>query len=262
VRGYRVLVVAGGVLAALLLSACGGGASEVGVGEPPKHEAADGGYVTPPEVTGVQPSGGRVTLSGKAAPGAIVRLATPQGGATEATADGQGAWRLSVPTTTQGGLYALSQRSGGRAIQAEGYVLVTPQGEGALLRAGAGAIRLGPKLPQAGVTAVDFDRAGAAVVSGRGPPGGAISARLDGKKVGESRIDPQGRFAIALLTTLEPGTHSIKVFGDSVDASLNLDASPAAPLTGGPIRTTPTGAGLRVDWMTPGGGVQSSVLAP
>jgi hypothetical protein len=260
VKGHSVLVVAGAALASVLLSACGGGVADAG--DTPAREAADAGYSPPPEVTGVQPAGGRVTLTGRAAPGAVIRLATPQGGATEATVDAHGGWRLSAPATPQGGLYALSQRSGGRLIQAEGYVLVTPRGEGALLRAGAGAIRLGPRLPAAGVTALDFDRAGAAVISGLGPAGGAISARLDGKKVGESRIDPQGRFAIALLATLEPGPHSIKVFGDSVDASLNVDASPAAPLTGGPIRATPTAAGLRVDWMTPGGGVQSTVLAP
>jgi hypothetical protein len=247
-------------MAALLLSACNGGVRDTG--DRPRREAADAGYSAPPEITGVQPSGGRVTLTGKAAPGATVRVATPQGGATEAAVDAQGTWRLAVPATPQGGLYALSQRFGGRAIQAQGYVLVTPQGDGALLRAGAGAIKLGPKLPLSGVTALDFDRAGAAVVSGRGPAGGAISARLDGKKVGESRIDPQGRFAIALLAPLEPGPHSIKVFGDSVDSSLTVDASRAAPLTTGPIRATPTGAGLRVDWMTPGGGVQSTVLAP
>lgn len=259
-KGQSVLVVAGAALAGLMLSACGGAAPAPG--EAPKREAADAGYSAPPEITSVQPAGGRVALTGKAAPGATVRLATPQGGITEAMVNSQGVWKLTAPATPQGGLYALSQRLGGRVIQAEGYVLVTPRGDGALLRAGAGAIRLGPQVPAAGVTALDFDRAGAAVISGRGPAGGAISARLDGRKVGESRIDPQGRFAIALLATLEPGPHSLKVFGDSVDASLNVDASRAAPLTGGPIRTTSTGAGLRVDWMTPGGGVQSTVLAP
>ncbi len=247
-------------LSALTLSACGGGVRDTG--DAPKHEAADAGYAAPPEVTGVQPAAGRVTLSGRAAPGSMVRLASPQGSTTETPVDGQGGWRLAVPAAPQGGLYALSQRSGGRVIQAEGYLLVTPRGDGALLRAGAGAIKLGPQLPAAGVTALDFDRAGAAVISGRGPAGGAISARLDGKKVGESRIDAKGRFAIALQAPLAPGTHSVKVFGDSVDASLNVDASRAAPLTGGPIRATQIGAGLRVDWMTPGGGVQSTVLAP
>ena len=259
-RSHTVLVVAGGALCALGLSACGGGVRDAV--DAPNHEAADAGYSAPPEVTGVQPAGGRVTLTGKAAPGAMVRLASPQGSATEARVSAQGVWTMSVSATPQGGLYALSQRSGGRAIQAEGYLLVTPRGDGALLRAGAGAVKLGPQLPAAGVTALDFDRAGAAVVSGRGPAGGAISARLDGKKVGESRIDPQGRFAIALQAPLPPGAHSIKVFGEAVDASLNVDAARAAPLTGGPIRATQTGAGLRVDWMTPGGGVQSTVLAP
>ena len=255
-----VLVVAGAALGALALSACGGSVRDAA--DAPRHETPEASYSAPPEVTGAQPAGARVALAGKAAPGAMVRLATPQGGATEARVDAQGGWRLSVPAAPEGGLYALSERSGGRTIQAEGYLLVTPRGDGALLRAGAGAVKLGPQQPAAGVTALDFDRAGAAVVSGRGPPGGAISARLDGKKVGESRIDAQGRFAIALQAPLPPGVHAIKVFGEAVDASLNVDAARAAPLTGGPMRATQTGAGLRVDWMTPGGGVQSTVLAP
>jgi hypothetical protein len=63
-----------------------------------------------------------------------------------------------------------------------------------------------------------------------------------------------------LAEGLKPGGHSIKVFGDAVDAGLTVDTSPAPPLTGGPIRTQATSAGLRVDWMTPGGGVQTTLL--
>jgi len=39
-----------------------------------------------------------------------------------------------------------------------------------------------------------------------------------------------------------------------------FQVTPAAPLVDGPLRSQLTSAGLRVDWMTPGGGVQSTIL--
>jgi hypothetical protein len=39
-----------------------------------------------------------------------------------------------------------------------------------------------------------------------------------------------------------------------------VQVTPAAPLAQGPLRSQLTSAGLRVDWMTPGGGVQSTIL--
>ena len=144
--------------------------------------------------------------------------------------------------------------------QSEGYLLLTPDGRGVLLRSGAGALAIGAE-PKAGLISFDVDRDGAAMVSGRGPAGGSVSARVDGRKLGESRIGADGRFSIALSGPVSPGRHSLKVFGDALDVSLPIDASPAAPLTEGPFRATPTPAGLRVDWMTPGGGVQSTLVA-
>lgn len=216
--------------------------------------------MTPPQVTGLQPSGGQVLLVGDGAPGATVRLATPKGDSTEAKVDATGHWRLGAPARPEAAIYGLSQTVSGRTVQSQGYLLITPDGRGVLLRAGAGAVVLGDE-PAAGLTAFDVDRDGGAVVSGRGPAGGAVSARVDGHKLGEGRIDPDGRFALPLSGPVAPGGHSLKVFGDSIDASLVFDASPAAPLTDGPFRATAVPAGLRIDWMTPGGGVQTTLVA-
>ena len=45
-------------------------------------------------------------------------------------------------------------------------------------------------------------------------------------------------------------------FNDEV----TVRTTPAQPLAQGPLRSQFTPAGLRVDWMTPGGGVQSTLL--
>ena len=139
------------------LSACGGPSSAPAqAGDP-----GDAGYGAPPAVTGLKAQGGQVLLTGTAAPKSTVRLATPRGPAAQGTADATGHWRLSAPATAA--IYGLSQVLDGRVIQSEGYLLVTPEGRGVLLRAGAGALAIGPE-PAAGVTSFDIDRDGAAMV--------------------------------------------------------------------------------------------------
>jgi hypothetical protein len=224
------------------------------------RDAGDAGYGAPPMVTEVQAAGPRVLLIGTAAPKATVRLAAPRGVAAQGLADATGHWRLSAPALPTAAIYGLSQILDGRTVQSEGYLLITPDGRGMVLRSGAGALAVGPE-PKVGLISFDVDRDGAAMVSGRGQPGGSVSARIDGRKLGESRIGADGRFSIALSGPVSPGRHGLKVFGDSLDVSLPIDASPAAPLTEGPFRATSTPAGLRVDWMTPGGGVQSTLVA-
>lgn len=244
--------------ASLVLAACGGGPASAPA--QPKAEADDAGYGPAPAVTAIQAAGGNLVLTGTGTPKATVRLATPGGVALAGAVDASGHWRLTTPSHPAAAIYGLSQSLAGRTVQSEGYLLITPEERGVLLRAGVGALTIGDQ-PAVGVTSFDVDRDGAAVVSGKGPPGGSVSAHLDGRKLGEGRIDPDGRFSLPLSgPAVSPGHHYLKVFGDSLDETLAIDASPAAPLTEGPFRATQTPAGLRVDWMTPGGGVQTTLV--
>lgn len=154
-------------------------------------------------------------------------------------------------------MYGVSEVVSGRVLQASGYLLVTPDGLGVVLRSGAGAMVLAASTP-ARVTALDIDHEGGAVVSGFCPAGTKTSVRLDGDKLGEGRADAQGRFVLALTGPVNPGKHSLKLFGDSMNMSLTLDIDRATPLTSGPYRTTRVGRDLKVDWMTPGGGEQTT----
>lgn len=220
---------------------------------------ADTGYLEPPLVAEVRLAGDELRLSGSAPASSRVRLATPQGEALFAEADTKGVWRLTIPRGAQPQIYGLSAASDGRTVQSEGYLLLTPDGEAALLRAGTGALRVG-RAGKNDLDAIDFDREGGAVVSGRAPAGAALSVHVDGRKLAEGRADARGRYVLALTQQLEPGRRQVDVFGDATENPVEVEATPAPPLSSGPFRAAAVPAGLRVDWMTPGGGVQSTIL--
>lgn len=223
------------------------------------QKAAAEAYDASPQVTSVRPGrGGAQAVTGVADPDAQVRLATPAGQAWTVVADAQGRWSLALPSSGEARIFGLSEVAHGRRVQAQGYVLVGPHGEAALLRAGTGAERLDPTAgPRVG--AFDFDREGGAVVSGVAPAHAWLSLRLDGRQAAEGRADAQGRYAIA-LNQLTPGVHSLQILGDGFTDTAQVAISPAAPLVGGPMRSQFTRGGLRVDWLTPGGGEQSTIL--
>ncbi|HEY3694977.1 hypothetical protein [Phenylobacterium sp.] len=224
----------------------------------PKGEtSADAGYIPAPSLDAAESSAGGVRLQGTAQPRARVRLAPPSGEALFAPADGRGRWRIVLPVAPGAWIFGLSMAADGRQVQAQGYVLVTASGRAAVLRAGAGAIVLGPPAPPR-LTAVDFDRQGGAVVSGLAGPQAAVSVRVDGRPGAVGRADAGGRFSLALPQPLTPGSHQVEIVGDAFTDTVAVDATPATALSGGPFRATAAAGGLRADWMTPGGGVQST----
>lgn len=243
--------------AALALGGCGRKPAKPA--DEAKANPAPTDYAAPPSVLDVRPEANGVAVSGAAPPGLQVRLATPQGQAVFASSDAQGRWRIVLPEAGETRIFGLSEKIEGRQVQAQGYLVVGPRGRAALLRAGAGAERLDLR-PSPSLDAVDFDRDGAAVVSGKAPPGSLVFLRFDGRQVAEARADDAGRYSIALAQPAPKGMHEVEVAGDNYTRSGVVEVSPPAPLVEGPLRSQFTKGGLRVDWMTPGGGVQSTVL--
>ena len=229
--------------------------------ERPRESAAERGYAPPPAITAsARGPEGRVLLAGVAAPASRVRLGSPDGREIFAVADAAGAWRAALPANDGVSLYGLSAPQGGRTVQAEGYVAAAPGGEAARLRAGSGAMVFGRARPGAGLLAADFDRKGAAVLSGWGPAGRAVSLSVDGQARARIEPGPDGRFMLTLDKPLPAGGHVVEVAAGGAPWRGSLDISPAAPLIGGPFRAAPVAGGWRVDWLTPGGGVQSTVI--
>ncbi len=254
------------IAAATLLAGCGPGApSRSDASTPSASGAAEAGFDGPPRaalLTGL--AGGGAVLSGAAAPEAEVRLATPQGRAFTATADDAGAWRLQLPRLDEATLFGLSSRRETRTVQAEGYVAVLPAPApfAVLLRAGASASPIRPAAPALAVEAVDVDAAGAAVVSGSGPAGAALAAFVDGAAAGEGAANDAGRFIIPLTRPLAGGGHQLAVrqaTSGAESAVRVVDARPMAP-EAGPYSARRLEGAWRLDWLTPGGGLQTTLL--
>jgi hypothetical protein len=243
----------------VLLSACGEG--QVGAGSPLNREAeAPSSYLAPPSARALRASAEGPVLSGVAAPGSRVRLATPEGEVRLTEANDQGAWSIPLGPIDAPRIFGLSMLIGERTVQAEGYQLVLPDGRLVLLRAGAGAVVVQGAAEQ-GIAAFDFDEEGGAVISGAAPPEAILSVRIDGRTVSTSgRADAEGRFSLPFGAPVPPGPHQIRVQGESLDLSAEVDATPANAPEEGAIRAVRTRHGLRVDWLTPGGGLQSTLL--
>lgn len=247
------------IVASLSLAACGDGSPPAIVSQAPAPVAASAAYLAPPSVTSARLDGGQIVLAGIAPASSRVRLATPEGQAVFAEADGKGAWTVALPAAPEARIFGLSAAAGQRTAQGEGYLLLIPTGEAVMLRAGAGAIRVG-RDGRSGVDAVDFDREGGAVVSGRAPANAELRIHIDGDQTAEGRADARGHYAVALAQPISAGRHQIDVFGDAAENSVTIDAQPAAPISSGPFRSTAVEGAVRIDWMTPGGGVQSTLL--
>ncbi len=250
------LFLAGG----LVLGACGDEA-----GSPDKAMASGGpggeaAYRPPPEATFSQrQAGGLVVLGGTADPGTRVRLSSPGGALTPALASGRGAWRARLPASDQVRLFGLAAIDHGRTIQSDGYLAVTPGGQSAQLRAGAGAKVIGAKGPLR-ILSIDFDRKGGVVISGIGPARATVSVRADGAPRGRVLADAAGRFSFPFDEPLTPGPHALEAVDGASRSVANVSLIPPAPLTAGPYRATRETDGWRIEWLTPGGGAQATLL--
>ena len=259
----RALTLLAALSALTPLSACGPApkASEI------KVPVLDFGYLQAPVLTSARVSGGAVVLSGRAANVARVRLSSPYGQALGTTASDTGDWSIEVPATLNPAeplqMYGLAQDREGRQVQAEGYIAVLPDPltPVVLLRAGTGARPIGPQGAGLGsVLVADFDDLGGLAVSGQAGAGQEIKAALDGVWIAQGRADRDGHFSLALSGATRPGAHQISLQIGGRTLILPLDIQPARLAAGRLYKSTQIQGGWRIDWTTPSGGVQSSVI--
>ncbi len=224
-------------------------------------DASEQRYQAAPELTGANVvRDGRVELVGRAAPGAVVRLTSPGAAAQFATADPAGLWRLTAPASAEPRLFGLSMSAGGRVVQAMGYLFVAP-GAIARLRVGGGAevLTSGPRTLVA--LALDYDNKGAATVSGMAQPGEAVELRADGVQRGQATADKAGRFVLSLSQPLSAGSHDFELVSPpSPDFRFSAGFSAPPTIAGAPYAARREGAAWRVDWITPGGGEQTTLV--
>jgi hypothetical protein len=248
----------------LALAACHrGGADWREAQSSPTTPEVESDYVRPPQALLATrlPDGG-LSLSGRSKPSVRVRLSSPSGPAYGATADENGGWSILVPPSPDVRLFGLSEEINGRLVQGEGYIaLLPPPGRtGVLLRAGGGADPLEVASTTPELVAVDFDAGGASVVSGVARQRQPLRLTLDKAQAAESRADAAGRFAIGLAAMLRRGDHTLTIEQGGRQAVARVHVSPPPPISGPPYRGVREAGDWRVDWTTPGGGVQTSLV--
>lgn len=247
-----------GLLPLLLVAACGDGGRPVWKTEPPKS-ATVAGYLTPPRVLAARAGRGGTALAGLAMPGARVRLGEPNGQLRYATTNADGLWTVVVPPSAGVRLFGVAMIVDGRPVQAEGYLAVTPDGRAAQLRAGGGTLVLAPPSRRPLILALDFDRDGAAMISGVGTVDAEIGLRLDRTAAGGSTIDRQGRFSFAMSRPMTAASHELELSGEGGEDVVAVATARPGPLDR-PFRASRLPGAWRIDWMTPGGGAQTTLL--
>ena len=258
---------------ALLLG--GAAAALVGLGacRPPDGQAAAtpaapdaSGYLEPPVMTGaVREADGRVTLSGHAPADAEVRLMDPGGGAFSATATSGGDWSIQLAASPQPRMFAFEGEVSGRVLHGEGAVLVLPAPgpEAVLMRAGYGAVPVGPGGGPFRIEAIDYDGSGGVAVSGVAPPRAMLRFVLDGAPAGAGQADDKGRFTVLDMNTRTPmgrGDHTVRIESQTAAVHGPLTVAAPADLSDRAFAATRELDGWRIDWRIPGGGTQSTLV--
>jgi hypothetical protein len=205
---------------------------------------------------------GGVALAGKTDPEARIRLQSPDGSAYGVTAGPDGTWNLATPQALGVRLLGVAEVVGSRAVQSVGYLAVLPApGQPAvLLRAGAGSQTLAPATSAPWISAIDFDPGGGAVVSGVGRPGVPVHVTLDGATAGEARPDAAGRFSVMPAFVLKSGLHRADVQSAVGQGHANFAFSPAAQIAGTPFIGQRQAEDWRIDWLTPAGAPQTTLV--
>jgi hypothetical protein len=259
----RRLILAGAFGLLGVLTACGPAQPVPAINAP----SPDLGYLQAPVVLSARLAGSQVILSGRAASGARVRLSSPKGQAFGTTVTDTGQWTIEVPVVANAveplQMFGLSQDRDGRMVQAEGYIGVLPDAAtpAVLLRAGTGARRIGGvQANSALVLTADFDDVGALAVSGSTAPGQAVKAALDGDWVAQGLAGRDGHYSLALSRATKPGPHQVLVQVGGRTLATIVDMQPARLAAGTLYKSVRLQNGWRIDWTTPSGGVQSSVI--
>jgi len=228
-------------------------------------DAPDPGYRAPPQISGAaKGADGAVTLSGRALPSSQIQIqmVSPAGPGIETRADGSGAWMALLGPVSEPALYRVAEEAGGQRVDAEGLLAILPGAPtAAVLRAGAGAqVAPGAEKAALKIQAVDYDMAGGAVVSGSAGAAGPVRVLVDGQVAAEGAAGADGRFSLTLPKALPPGRHRLEAMTANGAVEADVAVTPPAPPRNAPYQAQAEPFGWRVDWITPGGGAQTTLL--
>lgn len=168
------------------------------------------GWVTPPQIEGVERNASGLLVRGHAAPQGRVVLRAAGGTAYAVGADANGRFDLQVRSPATDTLFLVETQDGQDASPAPYQMLVSrdPAGPTALLSPGAPTRRLGQAGP---LDVVDSD-GHALLASGRAQPGSSVAVSVAGREPVQVHVGPDGRWSLA-LTSEGAGAAEIVVAG-------------------------------------------------
>jgi len=251
------------LLVALAVAACSRGGDWRSPAQSSQSSAAQATYVPPPRFTAAARLGdGDVEIVGRADRNSRIRLTSPDGASLSGVTDSRGAFTIAAPRPAAVRLFGLAEEVAGRQVRGAGYLAVIPSpGQAAVvLRAGIGAEALSAPSAPPKISAVDFDSSGAAAVSGLARPGSPLKLTIDGGPGAEGRANGQGRYSLTLAATVKPGSHELVIQSPLGRAEAHVVVSPAGPISGLPFRDAREANGWRIDWLTPAGGEQTTLV--
>jgi hypothetical protein len=107
---------------------------------------------------------------------------------------------------------------------------------------------------------VDCDAAGGAVISGLAPPGSALHLSVDDAAAGEAKADAAGWYSVALAAAMKPGGHDVVVQAGNNSVRTRFTSDSSRPLESVLFRGQRLADRWRIDWITPGGGMQTTYV--
>jgi hypothetical protein len=219
------------------------------------------GYWRAPEIISVtQTDSSLFVVIGQTIPNARVRFGYSGQRAVGVTSDSRGRFRAELPTGPDGELYDLSTEDDGRSMHADGRLFI-PAGapeKAVLMRAGAPSLALFNEDME--VAVIDYDRAGAVALAGRIAPSTPLEVMLNGEIRARTTSNDRGFYSAT--TQIDPpgdteitNTLSISAGGKEIPRNFSDSRSKA---DGDHI--TRFADGWRVDWVLPGGGMQTTLV--
>jgi hypothetical protein len=147
----------------------------------------------------------------------------------------------------------------GQVVQAVGYLFIAPDGAVARLRTGGGTQAASPGNAALAALALDYDNQRAATLSGVAAPHETVIVRVDGVERSQASADSTGRFVLP-LQPLTAGSHEFDLMGASQQVHFTATVDAPAALAQAPYMAARLGEGWRIDWRTPGGGEQTTLI--
>jgi hypothetical protein len=83
---------------------------------------------------------------------------------------------------------------------------------------------------------------------------------VDGQAAFDGAAGPDGRFSLTLPKAVPPGRHTLQVMTPQAKAEAEVTLTPPAPPKTGSYHAQAESWGWRLDWTTPGGGAQTTLL--